>query len=331
MGTFTDWLYGRTKEKEEVHADTTVHEWDKEYTAEDVHAELTAKALIFFEDIKKALASNYPSEGIIAARNTLKRLGFASSKTYTYLNSYITDAEWNKDALHFMKKAWETFGRDVMVVRYDHFFELLEKYNLVCGSFDRYTGTIPPENLAEIERVKGLLYDDVDYNFHILYRYIYAIEPGAIDLSLSSRFNLFPEEIGMIDYAARWYNVRLSKTRPTDGCSTGLCSYPTGTGFYDRVLFTSYIIGVILRGLDEMFIAAPAQEMLPYKIQVWDKRVVIPNSGTFNRFEKARVRTYDPFICSLTKYGVMIFTKWGNEAQDDIIKRYEALSKYVNG
>ena len=46
---------------------------------------------------------------------------------------------------------------------------------------------------------------------------------------------------------------------------------------------------------------------------------------------RARVRTYDPFICSLTKYGVMIFTKWGDEAQDDIIKQYEALSKYVNG
>lgn len=338
MGTFADWLYGRTKKKEEVHTTTTTRDWDKEYTAEEVHAELTSKFLLFMEDIKRTTEYKTVPDSVRQEYETLEKLGFTNSKNaeltgriVRYVNDSNKKHEENIEALHFMKKAWETFGKDVMVVRYDHFFELLEKYNLVCGSFDRYTGTIPPENLAEIERVKGLLYDDVDYNFHILYRYIYAIEPGAIDLSLSSRFNLFPEEIGMIDYAARWYNARLSKTRPTDGCSTGLCSYPTGTGFYDRVLFTSYIIGVILRGLDEMFIAAPAQEMLPYKIQVWDKRVVIPNSGTFNRFEKARVRTYDPFICSLTKYGVMIFTKWGDEAQDGIIKQYEALSKYVNG
>lgn len=70
------------------------------------------------------------------------------------------------------------------------------------------------------------------------------------------------------------------------------------------------------------FIAAPAQEM---------KESYVMRAQRTRQLELERVRTYDPFICSLTKYGVMIFTKWGNEAQDDIIKRYEELSKYVNG
>ena len=43
------------------------------------------------------------------------------------------------------------------------------------------------------------------------------------------------------------------------------------------------------------------------------------------------IRTSDPFICSLTPFGVMIFSKWGDEAQDEIIKRYEQLRDAVIG
>lgn len=57
----------------------------------------------------------------------------------------------------------------------------------------------------------------------------------------------------------------------------------------------------------KFFIAAPAHEMkTKEEIQ-----------------EEAERRARDPFICAHTKCGIIIFTKWGEEAEDEIIKKYE--------
>lgn len=119
MGTFTDWLYGRTKEKEEVHTATTVHEWDKEYTAEEVHAELTSKFLLFMEDIKRTTEYKTVPESVRQEYKTLEKLGFINSKNaeltgriIRYVNDSNKVKEENIEALRFMKKAWETFGKE---------------------------------------------------------------------------------------------------------------------------------------------------------------------------------------------------------------------------
>ena len=39
----------------------------------------------------------------------------------------------------------------------------------------------------------------------------------------------------------------------------------------------------------------------------------------------------DPFICSLTTHGVLIHAKWGAEAEDATIKRYEQLRDAIIG
>lgn len=33
----------------------------------------------------------------------------------------------------------------------------------------------------------------------------------------------------------------------------------------------------------------------------------------------------DPFICAHTDSGILVFTRWGEEANDSIIKKYEEL------
>lgn len=57
------------------------------------------------------------------------------------------------------------------------------------------------------------------------------------------------------------------------------------------------------------FIAAPAHEMMTEK-ELREKAI-------------AEQRARDPFICAHTKWGIIIFTKWGEEAEDAIIKKYE--------
>ena len=322
MGTFTDWLFGRTKKKEEVHAatvlmDATPTDTVKTYTAEEVHAELTSKFLLFMEDIKRTTEYKAVPDSVRQEYETLEKLGFINSKNaeltgriIRYVNDSNKKHEENIEALHFMKKAWETFGKDVMVVRYDHFFELLKKYNLVCGSFDRYTGTIPPENLVQIAQAM----DSLSKHFNMV-EFFVPIRYGNLRIRYNwseldfSRFDLYPVE----SYVRELIPINFSAINRE--------SFAYEIYSYQRYHDYEYM-DIKHLNAHYCFIAAPAQEM---------KESYVMRAQRTRQLELERVRTYDPFICSLTKYGVMIFTKWGNEAQDDIIKRYEELSKYVNG
>ena len=57
-----------------------------------------------------------------------------------------------------------------------------------------------------------------------------------------------------------------------------------------------------------MFIVAPRNEMMNAKKGI-----------NFSR------QPDDPFICSLSKYGPIIYSRWGKEAADETFKKYEDL------
>lgn len=40
---------------------------------------------------------------------------------------------------------------------------------------------------------------------------------------------------------------------------------------------------------------------------------------------------YDPFVCSICDYGVIIHSMWGPEAEDAIIERYKELRDKIIG
>jgi hypothetical protein len=64
-----------------------------------------------------------------------------------------------------------------------------------------------------------------------------------------------------------------------------------------------------------MFIAAPRNKMLNSK-----------NSIRFLR------QPDDPFICSLTNYGVVIYSRWDKEAEDESLAKYDKIfNKLRNG
>ena len=80
------------------------------------------------------------------------------------------------------------------------------------------------------------------------------------------------------------------------------------------------------------FIAAPAQEMEPLDLQTNDALNMndLKKREKLQEFANIRIQTRDPFFCSCTRYGVLIYSKWGEEAQDEIIKRYQTLSQTIN-
>ena len=270
------------------------------YTAEDVQNDVSARMLLMLEEIRECVEKKQLSDALIAERNRLQKLGLTSTKNAQIIKEkeeVIAAYNAKVDRLRFMTEVWDTFGHDVMVLSYKHFMEVLEKYDLVCGTLDRYEGSIPEKNLQEIERIMDM---NVKERFAQPMRNLECIVSSA-SVEKHLRFPFEQKGDYMGDNLADMGIRRSWETKYSD----------------------------ISENSPRFFIAAPRKEM--------GKANVIVKTGMFDTHLSthlqdytSRVETKDPFFCSCSDFGVLIYSKWGDEAQDDIIKRYEALSKTIN-
>lgn len=341
----------------------------KLYTAEDVHRDLTAFVLMFLSDIQQEIERKEVPATISQDAALLSEFGLTHSKNAVIAKKLTKEvAAHNKEydrkkaALAFMADVWATFGTDAMVVRYDHFFQILEKYDMVCGSFDRYTGGIPQEALnalASLKELWGKGQFRSEYGLPLSYAKGFIFRDESCDIvHLRNRARIpmrVSDEAVMRQFAKLCFIKSLSVDKPR------------GLGSVN----------------DALFIAAPAADMKPLKMRVdFDhnapsmfsaiaaadkKRYTNTHSILYESFmemqnrvireeetrlqsviEKSNIaryceidfiktqplserKLYDPFICSLTPHGVLIHAKWGAEAEDATIKRYEQLRDEIIG
>lgn len=347
----------------------------KLYTAEDVHRDLTAFVLLFLSDIQQEIERKEVPATISQDAALLSVFGLTHSKNAVIaknlakeVSAHNKEYDRKKAALAFMADAWATFGTDAMVVRYDHFFQILEKYDMVCGSFDRYTGGIPQEALNALASLKDLWGKG---KFRSEY---------GLSLGYASSFTFRDESCDIVHLRNRARIPMRVSDEAVMRQFAKLC-----------FLSPDYIGKNEPRGLesinDALFIAAPAADMKPLKMEVtfdpsltaakarealrqaerenrdlvlypsthrWERETiqndairaeetrlqsVIEKSNIARYCEINFIKTqplperklYDPFICSLTPHGVLIHAKWGAEAEDATIKRYEQLRDAIVG
>lgn len=339
----------------------------KLYTAEDVHRDLTSFVLLFLTDIQREIERKEVPATIAQDAALLSEFGLTGSKNAVIANrlkeevtSHNKEYDRKKATLAFMEEVWAKFGNEAMVVRYDHFFQILEKYDMVCGSFDRYTGGIPQEVLNVLSSLKEL-WGKEQFN-----------QEHGLPLSYAKTFTFRDESCDIVHLRNRMrMPMRVSDETVMKQISN-LC-FIKNLGVDEPRELESIN--------DALFIAAPAADMKPLKMEIgfdkdsasmrraiadedwnrtYDDIVYRDYSTMINRairkeetrlqsiIEKSNIpcycklnfiktqpiperRLYDPFICSLTPYGVLIHAKWGPEAEDATIKRYEQLRDAIIG
>lgn len=325
----------------------------KTYTAADVMADLTAKMLLLMEDIRECV-EHKQSEEIQVELFRLKKLGLNNTANAEALKKAETQiAEYNKkvDTLKFMQHAWNKYGKDVMVVSYAHFMEILEKYDLVCGSLDRYTGAIPEDNLKELDNLykmheKG----EIDENEALEFEIVRGIGLRNVnDVSEIIKFARFPFHINGIALPTVYEQMGIKDLRDISEIQA-IHRLVYGNMFRTELLDEQGDVIVATETPvsassfppkpkhtfdSQFFIAAPCEEMNRIKFNCFTSLSNSSKVDALRKFESLEkycelVETKDPFICSFTPYGIMIHSKWGDEAQDEIIKRYEKLSETIN-
>lgn len=247
----------------------------------------------------------------VSSFDLVSRLGFTNTKPIVERRELIKrNADFNQavqasiKALQLIKEVQEYFGPNTIVVKRSDFVEILKKYNLVCGRFENYTGVVPDKNAREIDDALNkilVLRNNTDYHKKLLYEAYHEYITYYIKEVTFYRSYELPKD-----------RKRLLNLFPLALCNREAYSYN------NEIIHDLANNGVKLESVNDlgaervnMFICAPANEM--------------NNSKNRVKFSVFTPRTDDPFICSLTPYGVVIHSMWGREAEDEAIRKYKAL------
>lgn len=356
------------------------------YSETHVSKDLYDMALLFIELMTQQQEQNKSYGELIRTKDALAQFGFKNSQNTKLLGEMTTQMkEYQKatDTLAFIEEVWAKFGTDAMVVRYDQFFQILEKYDMVCGSFDRYTGAIPQSAIDTLTRL-----DEMWKRKELDGRFACKIE--------ANQHCVVTDEAPAVKQLKRQLRI------PFRADNQDICDLTSN--LIERYFKTGYGQNQTTIN-DVLFIAAPVADMEPLRIEVrfWTDKikklcteiqiienkysdVLYPIIQLLNEKERASLRERtarnraireeklppirkaiddeeerlqtiladsdinryaeisfidtepersrllrDSFICSLTSYGVLIHAKWGAEAEDATIKRYELLRDAIIG
>lgn len=168
-------------------------------------------------------------------------------------------------------------------LKVEDFVNLLHKYNLVCGKLEAYKGEIPYENLEKIITVKETLKKYENEN------------PYS---------NKYTDE-NTISRVEIWGGYKTNKFLYSKGEWEG--GHDITKDEYDNMIdnmkrYPFYGSNLLEIPDTELLIAAPAQDM---KSQISD----------------FHTKSEDPFVFQLFPYGIVIFSMWGEEAEDGIFMK----------
>lgn len=306
---------------------------EKEKTSENsLQDELKTLYLDYLGNLKYISSQEIKKEEVIKEgsteiENIISSLGFKNSENLQERKRQeeirLATEEANKkfnmtvqraiESLKFIDEVHKYFGQNTLVISLKDFIYLINKYNLTCGEFSDFTGRIPDDKALEIKeaRDKILRLDNVLFHYGIEKVYesyvnknLYLIDVDSIEMCyLNSIRN---------DY--RKHSLQKSTIE-------SLTSFPFLVGdigwFSSMTMFKKYMKTVFNENADNirdisahkidnfMFICAPTNEM---------------NTKTKKVFTKI---TTDPFICSLTSEGVVIYSMWGEESKDEVLNKYK--------
>ncbi|MGL4373520.1 MAG: hypothetical protein ACRCS6_07045, partial [Turicibacter sp.] len=235
--------------------------------------------------------------------NNLELIGLGKSKNANYLREMARDytekkqVSQNIQLTHNFLKYVKDKLPDAIILPYDAFYKLLEKFNLLCGPIDSYGGLIPQENIDEITKASAIIEGD-DKLKEVMNAGFRRLSSVVLGPNRPNDITFITQELARIPYVEVPFNsdiaqviskkLNVTLNRNNFSCSSNLMTYK------------------------DWIIVAPADEM---KNNV---TIEIVGQSYFNEKKKAE----DPLLCKFTKYGVVICSAWGEEANSDIYKKY---------
>lgn len=211
-----------------------------------------------------------------------------------YYNNTILKAQ---ELLKYLKDVNNCLGNSVILVNTSTFYELCRKYNLSIGLLQDFTGVIPAQNLNELMDISNKLHTDNNASrLHINYQ---TVRVNRISNYSEGKSDSYVKE--RLEY---YFNILQVHTYSLSDIS--LCH---AENFTEEKWADHVFVDVDYVTPDNFFIACP-------KFNLKERPVIIS-------------KPIDPIIFQYCPFGVLIYTMWGDEAEDKVFEEYKKLNNLV--
>lgn len=262
-------------------------------TVEKIHNEIDTAQDLLLAEAKQILAEN--PLPLLTKAERLKNLGFTNTpevkQTEKLLEAHVKSKASAEQIEYYMRQY--PFMKFVTTEKFE---TILEKYNLIYAPVSFYNKSIPNKNIQEIENAQKIKSEDLEGT-------IYKLIPT------DNSFIKFMNSVGLKEsITQKDYDDLLIKHYGRTAWSiqddTGFFAVWDKTGRIGR--YDKYKIEITNR--NGLFIAAPSSHFN-------DLKGLKKQNRSFFSFVKAEPK--DPIVFIHVKGGVLVLSKWGDEAEDE--------------
>ena len=238
-------------------------------------------------------------DNISAKYSELVKLGLKNSanakvlkKQLDNINYYNNTILKAQELLKYLKDVNNLLGNSVILVNTSTFYELCRKYKLFIGLLQDFTGVIPAQNLNELMDISNKLRtNDNAFKLRINYQ---IVQVNKIS-NYSKRSDSYIKE--RLEY---YFNIlQMATYRMSD------VSLYNDKNFKKEKWAEHVYVDIDWVASDDFFIACPKSNL--------QERPVIMS------------KPIDPIIFQYCPFGVLIYTMWGDEAEDKVFEEYKKL------
>ena len=242
-------------------------------------------------------------DNISAKYSELVKLGLKNSanakvlkKQLDNINYYNNTILKAQELLKYLKDVNNLLGNSVILVNTSTFYELCRKYKLFIGLLQDFTGVIPAQNLNELMDISNKLRtNDNAFKLRINYQ---TVRVNKIS-NYSKRSDSYIKE--RLEY---YFNIlQMATYRMSD------VSLYNDKNFKKEKWAEHVYVDIDLVASDDFFIACP-------KSNLQESPVIMS-------------KPIDPIIFQYCPFGVLIYTMWGDEAEDKVFEEYKKLNNLV--
>lgn len=246
-------------------------------------------------------------------------LGFINSQNCKTWDSIILKKN-RKEFVNCYAKVIETYGWDAVLVSQQEFINLVEKYQLVCGTFEYYTGAVPVSQLDKISYAASRLKSGEENGIH----------PYEVAYIMDLKF----ESVRTFD-SKLYYDI----------LKFPFCdkSVDIDKSYFKYLSHRGFDVHSSLKFIDEsedlkknLFIAAPAENMRYFeRLNGELERLKMEAERRMREEEKRKReeekrRREDPLICTwVPDIGVIIHAAWGTEADDELLQQRHVVNNFI--
>ena len=242
-------------------------------------------------------------DNISAKYSELVKLGLKNSANAKVLKKQLDNINYYNDTilkaqelLKYLKDVNNLLGNSVILVNTSTFYELCRKYKLFIGLLQDFTGVIPAQNLNELMDISNKLRtNDNAFKLRINYQ---LVRVNKIS-NYSKKSDSYIKE--RLEY---YFNIlQMATYRMSD------VSLYNDKNFKKEKWAEHVYVDIDWVASDDFFIACPKSNL--------QERPVIMS------------KPIDPIIFQYCPFGVLIYTMWGDEAEDKVFEEYKKLNNLV--